>query len=69
MAWAETRLKFSQRTAYNLLSVHEKFGGEESLQNLQTLPRSVLYLLAAPSTPAEVIDAVAERSAGGPVRS
>jgi hypothetical protein len=48
--WVEKRLKMSRRTAYNLLDVHEKFGGE-SVQILHTLPRSVLYLLAAPSTP------------------
>jgi hypothetical protein len=48
--WVEKRLKMSRRTAYNLLDVPEKFGGE-SVQILHTLPRSVLYLLAAPSTP------------------
>jgi hypothetical protein len=65
VAWVETRLKFSQRTAYNLLSVHEKFGGKECLQILQTLPRMVLYLLAAPDTPDEVVDAVTERVESG----
>jgi hypothetical protein len=65
VAWVETRLKFSQRTAYNLLSVHEKFGGKECLQILQTLPRMVLYLLAAPDTPDEAVAAVTERVESG----
>ena len=46
--WAETRLRISESTAYNLLAVHERFGAE-SLQNLETLPRSVLYILAMSS--------------------
>jgi hypothetical protein len=51
----------SRTTAYELLNVHEKFGG--SVRLADTLPRKVLYLLAAPSTSDEVIEAFAERSA------
>jgi len=51
----------SERTAYRLLEVHAQFGGYESLPNWQTLPRSVLYLLAAPSTPDEVREEAIER--------
>src|SRR5262249_30168308 len=44
--WAETRLRYSRSTAYNLLSVHEQFGGEKNLSKcLDTFPRSILYLL------------------------
>jgi Protein of unknown function (DUF3102) len=48
--WVEARLRFSRQTAYNLLSVHERFGGE-SVKFLDTFPATILYLLAAPSTP------------------
>jgi len=64
MGWIASRLRFSERTAYNLLNVHERFG-KECLQNLQTLPRSVLYLLAEPSTPDEACEEVAERVEAG----
>jgi hypothetical protein len=48
--WVESRLRFSRQTAYNLLHVHERFGGQ-SVKYLDTFPASILYLLAAPSTP------------------
>jgi hypothetical protein len=48
--WIEKRLRMSQATAYRLVGVHKQFGGYESVQQLDTLPRLVLYLLAAPST-------------------
>ena len=60
--WVEKRLKISERTAYRLLDVHKQFGGFESLPQWQTLPRTVLYLLAAPSTPDEVREEAIERS-------
>jgi hypothetical protein len=62
--WIESRLSMSRRTAYNLLEVHKRFGGE-SLQNLQTLPRSVLYLLAPESTPETVRAEVIQRVEAG----
>jgi hypothetical protein len=62
--WAETRLKFSKSTAYRLLDVHEKFR-DECFPKWETLPRAALYLLAAPSTPAEVHEQVIERSQNG----
>ena len=42
--WVEQRLSMSRATAYELLSVHEQFGG--SVRLADTLPRKVLYLLA-----------------------
>jgi hypothetical protein len=55
----------SERTAYDLLAVHEKFGGE-GLRLAQTLSRSVLYLLARPATPDEARqEAIARAEAGG----
>ena len=62
--WVEKRLTMSRRTAYNLLDVYEKFGSE-SVQNLHTLPRSVLYLLARPSTPDEVREEAGELAKAG----
>lgn len=53
----------SRRTVYNLLSVHERFG--ESVQDLHTLPREVLYALAAPSTPDAVVTEANERATNG----
>lgn len=62
--WAQDRLRFSKSTAYNLINVFEKFG-DECFQNLETLPRSVLYELAAPSTSDEVRAEVQERVEAG----
>ena len=62
--WIEQRLNMSQRTAYNLLDVHEQFG-DQSLQLLQTLPRKVLYLIARESTPEEARNEVIERAENG----
>jgi len=62
--WVESRLSMSRRTVYNLLDVHKQFGSE-SVQNLHTLPRSVLYLLAPESTPAAVRTDVIQRVEAG----
>lgn len=62
--WVERRLSFSERTAYRLVEVYEKLGSE-SLPIWQTLPRSVLYELAAPSTPDAVREEVQERVEAG----
>ena len=63
--WVENRLKMSRRTAYRLLDVHKQFGDYESVPNWHTLPRSVLYLLATPSTPDEVREEAIERAEAG----
>jgi N6-adenosine-specific RNA methylase IME4 len=65
--WVERRLSFGKSTAYKLLDVHERFGrgGGESFHNMETLPRAVLYLLAAPSTPDEARAEVVERVEAG----
>src|SRR5712671_1468084 len=49
--WVESRLQYSRQTAYNLLHVHEQFGGQKCQKGLDTLARSVLFLISAPSTP------------------
>src|SRR6516225_6406480 len=63
--WVETRLGCSRHTAYNLLHVHEQFGGQEVSKCLDTLGRSVLFLISAPSTPTETRDAILERAQNG----
>ena len=67
--WVEARLRYSRSTVYNLLSIHERFGGEKNLSKwLDTFPASILYLLAAPSTPeAAKTEIIARAQAGEPV--
>ena len=62
--WVERRLKMSRRTAYNLLDVHKRFG-DQSVQILHTLPRSVLYLIAPDSVPEAARTEVMERTQDG----
>lgn len=57
--WVEKRLKISERTAYDMINVHERLS--ESLRhgaNIESLSAKALYALAAPSTHEEVRDAV-----------
>jgi hypothetical protein len=62
--WVESRLTFSRRTAYNMIDAFTRLSGE-SVQNLHTLSRTVLYELAAPSTPDEVRQEVVQRAEAG----
>jgi hypothetical protein len=62
--WVERRLKMSRQTAYNLLNVHKQFGGR-CVQILDTLPRSILYLIAPDSVPAAARTEVIERAEAG----
>lgn len=63
--WIEQRLSVSRRTAYDVLAVYERFGGEKVCDALHTLPRRVLYALAAPSTPDAVVTEATERTTNG----
>ena len=62
--WVETRLRFSRQTAYSLLHVRERFGGQ-SVKYLDTFPATVLYLLTAPSTPEQARDEIIARAEAG----
>jgi hypothetical protein len=62
--WVERRLRMSTSTAYKLLDVHKRFGGE-SLHIVETLSRSVLYLIAPESVPDEARAEVIERAEAG----
>jgi hypothetical protein len=60
--WVETRLRYSRQTAYNLLHVHERFGGQEVSKRLDTLARSVLFLVSSPSCPPEARDQIIKQA-------
>ncbi|CAH1653268.1 hypothetical protein CHELA1G11_10612 [Hyphomicrobiales bacterium] len=49
LAWIEAEFSMSQRTAYNFMAVHKKFGNK--VATVASLPPTALYALAAPSTP------------------
>ena len=61
LPWIEEQFGWSERTAQNYMAVAEQSAKFADLD----VPVSALYLLAAPSTPDEVIDAVAERTEAG----
>jgi len=61
--WLATELAWSERTAYNFIAVWQKFGAANfALENVAT---SALYLLAAPSTPAEAVQAAKQIADSG----
>jgi Protein of unknown function (DUF3102) len=62
--WVECRLRYSRDRAYNLLHVHERFGGQ-SVELFDAFAPTVLYLLAKPSTPESARGEVLDRAAAG----
>ena len=64
-AWVSTKLHWSERTVYNLMTVHLKFRDADFA--LENVAASALYLLAAPSTPAKAVEAVKEMANAGSV--
>jgi hypothetical protein len=63
--YMERRLGCSSSASYRYLDVHERFGTGECLPNWETLPRSALYLLAAPATPDEAVKETAAQIEAG----
>jgi hypothetical protein len=63
-AWLEDELKWSPQTAGRFIQVYELSQECSTVEHLD-LPVSALYLLAAPSTPAEVRDEIIERVESG----
>lgn len=61
--WLERELKWSERSAYNFIAVYQKFHGEDLA--LPNIAASALYLLAAPSTPPEAVEAAKEMARSG----
>jgi Protein of unknown function (DUF3102) len=63
-AWLKNEFEWSPQTAGRFIQVHELAGDVPSLEHLD-LPVSALYLLAAPSTPAEARDEIIGRAKSG----
>lgn len=67
LPWIEGELGMREDTARNFMRVHKRFGKSGSLPDLK-ITHEALYLLAAPSTAPEVVEAaVAKADAGGKV--
>jgi hypothetical protein len=61
--WLSAELGWSERTAYNFMAVWQKFNAANfALENVAT---SALYLLAAPSTPAEAVEVAKQIAESG----
>ena len=58
-AWVEAEMGITIRTAQKMMSVATEFGGKSELGS--RLPPSILYALAAPSTPAPVREDIVRR--------
>ena len=58
-AWVEQQTPWSIRTVYNLINIAKRF--ENDVHLMHTIPRTVLNVLAAPSTPDAVVHAVVSR--------
>ena len=65
--WLRTELGFSEQTALNLIRLYEMAKTKSKNFVDLNVPLSALYLLAAPSTPAEAVDEVFERAERGEV--
>ena len=64
--WIQTELGISPRTAQNFMNVTNRLGGKSEMISL--LPPTVVYALAAPSTPDDVRAHVLELAEkGGPI--
>lgn len=63
LPWLDREFGWTEQTALNFMRVHEMAKSKTVLD--LDLPIKSLYLLAAPSTPAEARDAIIDRSANG----
>lgn len=63
-AWLKAEFNWSRRMAYNFIKVYETFGKRANLAQID-IATSVLYLLAAPSTPQDVRDEFLQRAREG----
>jgi hypothetical protein len=63
--WVENRLDYSRSHAYRLLDVNKLAKSFPSWDTFGTLSASAIYLLAAPSTPDEVRNEIADRVKAG----
>jgi hypothetical protein len=63
LPWIQSEFEMSLPTATRFMQASEKFGGK--FVNLTNFKPSILYMLAAPSTPDEVIEKATEKSEAG----
>jgi DNA polymerase III alpha subunit (gram-positive type) len=63
LPWINSEFEMDQKTAFNFMSVAEKFG--DKLGNFPNFKPSILYQLSAPSTPDEVVEQVMEKAEAG----
>lgn len=63
LRWIETEFGMGQSSADRFIQTAKRFG--DKLPTVGNLAPSVLYALASPSTPDEIVDEVVERSAAG----
>jgi hypothetical protein len=63
LPWIEAEFGMSERSARRFMESSEAFSSKTA--NLADLPPSVIYALAAPSTPEEVREVIVERAASG----
>src|SRR5712672_291153 len=61
--WLQSEFGLSHQSAYNFMHVADRFEGK--IKNFLNLSSSVLYLLAAPSTPQKSVDEVLQRAESG----
>jgi hypothetical protein len=64
LEWLDREFGWSDRHALNFMRLYQLSRKSENFSDLE-IPISGLCLLAAPSTPVEVVDVVIERAAGG----
>ena len=63
LKWMDAEFKMTERTAQRFMAVAEKFGAKYDI--VSDLSPTVLYELAAPSTPDETIDEIVEQARAG----
>jgi septal ring factor EnvC (AmiA/AmiB activator) len=62
LRWIEAEFGMHENSARNFMRVADRFGESTTIVDLQP---TVLYALAAPSTPDEIVEEVTERAASG----
>jgi hypothetical protein len=64
LPWLDREFGWTEKTAKRFMNVHALAGKSDNLSDLE-IPVSAIYLLAAPSTPADARDAIIERAEVG----
>jgi hypothetical protein len=65
LTWAHQALGWKKSSVYSFINVYELISTDKFSNDLEKFDPSSLYLLAATTTPAEVVETVAERSSKG----